>query len=322
MECKNTLTKIIGNNPIVKINTLKGKNDKSAIYCKLEGFNPGGSIKDRTAIGLIRWAEEHKSLEKGGIIVEASSGNLGVALAMLSANMGYNFVCVVDPKASKQNILAMKAYGARVIVSTEKDKNGSYQIPRIKRAKMIATELNGIYLDQYSNGHLIDYHHTITGYEIYKNIVQSIPCINVLVGCVSTGSHLSGISLAIKEQIKYLKTIGVEPIGSVIFGGHPAPFLQNGTGLSFKPGNYIDEAIDVKKKVSDIDAFNMVRTLAKDEGILLGGSSGSAVHSAHEFIKESDDEQHILVICPDLGHKYLDTIYNDEWFHDKFSTVI
>jgi len=306
----NKVEQLIGNTPVFNFESLTTLCQRNSIFGKIEGFNIGGSIKDRTALGLLRWAEKERGLRPGMTIVESSSGNLGVALAMLCAKRGYTFKCVVDPKTPQHNVQAMKAFGAETILCTTTDSNGGYQIPRINLAKHLeTTDSNIVNLNQYENNAAVEYHCKETAAEI----IRQMGSVDILVGCVSTGSHLSGISMAIKNHNPKAITVAVEPVGSVIFGGMSKPFLQNGTGLSFTPRNYKASVIDEEMKVNDIDAFSMCRKIASTEGLLIGGSSGAALHAAIHLKRQFKSPQKVLVILPDSGQKYLNTIFDDSW---------
>ncbi|MDX1692456.1 MAG: cysteine synthase family protein [Ketobacteraceae bacterium] len=305
----------IGNTPIVKIHCLSDSKRNINVLGKLEGFNPGASIKDRTALQMVLSAEDSGVLQQGGTIVEATSGNLGIALAIICAVKKYKFICVADPKMPQNNIYAIEALGASVVISKKKDSSGSYQRPRIELARRLATELpNAVNLDQYGNESAFQAHYQITGREIFSQLAGNL---DVIVANVSTGSHLSGIARYLKEMDENIKAVAVEPEGSVIFGGLSKPFLQNGTGLTFVPQNYRREYIDSEVKVSDKNAFNMIRRVASSEGIILGGSSGAALYAASKFAENLKDNSTILVMLPDFGFKYLNTLYNDNWISEN-----
>ena len=254
----------IGNTPLIRINSFL-QESPVCIYGKLESLNPGGSIKDRTAYGLIVQAEKEGILKDGGTIVESTSGNVGLALAMISAVKGYRFIAVLDPKTPRCNINLLMAYGADIEMVDKPDDDGGYQKPRIRRVKEIVGSIpNCVNLDQYNNGAARLAHYHTTGPEIFNDLEGKV---DVLVGAVSTGGHLCGTARYLKENIKGIVVMGVEPEGSVIFGGEYLPYKQNGTGLSFVPENYDPNVVDIELKVSDRDAFLMTRELAKRDGV-------------------------------------------------------
>ncbi len=306
-----TLSDLIGNTPLIRLNSLCDEKMEFQVFGKLESINPGYSVKDRSARGLLEQAKLDYDLQPGATIIESTSGNMGHALAMLCAIHGYNFICVLDPKTPKSNVSLVKAFGGQVAMVETPDASGSYQKKRFETAKRIARELpNCVNLDQYNNPAAIEAHYRTTGPEILE---QTGGRIDVLIGSASTGSHLSGTAKFLKEKQPDLKVIGVEPVGSVVFGGIYKPFLQNGIGLSFKPGNIQTQYIDEVHRVSDIDAFRMCRRLARNDGLLLGGSSGSVAHVAAMYRKCATGPCNVVVILPDGGLKYLETIYDDQW---------
>jgi 2,3-diaminopropionate biosynthesis protein SbnA len=302
---------LIGNTPLLRLSSLSDASCGVNVYGKLEGFNPGSSVKDRSARQLLAQAKLDYKLAPGWTIVESTSGNMGHALAMLCAINGYRFICVLDPKAPKSNIKLVKAFGGEVELVSTPDETGSFQKRRIEVAKAIARQTpNCVNLDQYNNPAAIEAHFLGTGPEIYA---QTGGKTDVLIGSASTGSHLSGTAKYLKARNPAIHVIGVEPVGSVVFGGEFRPFLQNGLGLSFTPGNiltcYVDEAI----RVGDRDAFAACRHLAKTDGLLLGGSSGAVLHAAREYMSRTEGPCNIVAVLPDSGLKYLDTIYDDQW---------
>ena len=263
-----SVDQLIGNTPLIRLNSISSLARRVNVYGKLEALNPGYSVKDRSALQLLEQAKRDHGLREGWTIVESTSGNMGHALAMLCAVNRYRFVCVLDPKTPKSNVRLVKAFGGEIKMVTKPDENGSFQRKRIAVAKAIARATpNCINLDQYNNPAAIDAHSRSTGPEIYQ---QTGGKIDVLIACASTGSHLSGVARYLKGRNRNIHVIGVEPIGSVVFGGDFKPFLQNGTGLSFTPGNILKPYIDEVVKVSDYDAFAACRSTARSEGLLLG----------------------------------------------------
>ena len=305
------LENLIGDTPLMRLRCL-GKEDAGVhVYGKLECFNPAGSVKDRSAYQLLLQARLDHNMEPGWTIVESSSGNMGHALAMLCAAYKLHFICVLDSKTPKSNIAVIRAYGGQIELVETPDETGNFQRTRIAVARRLARELpRCVNLDQYNNPAAIAAHFKTTGPEIYSELGGDV---DVLIGCASTGSHLSGTAKYMKSRKPGVHVIGVEPEGSVVFGGTYKPFLQNGTGLSFRPGNLLESYIDEIIKVSDHDAFATCRRLARTEGLLLGGSSGSVLHVAALIAHRMRRPCNIAVILPDNGMKYLDTIYDDQW---------
>jgi len=240
---------------------------------------------------------------------------------MICAVHGYKTLCVVDPKTPQANLKLYKILGAEIEMVVEKDENGGYQKARIKRTKEIArTRENCIDLDQYANPAAREIHYHTTGPEIFRQLEGRV---DVLVANASTGSHLCGTARYLKEQRLEILIIGVEPVGSVVFGGVPSSYLQNGTGLCFTPRNYDPTVVDREVKVSDQDAMFMVRRVARENGILLGGSSGAALFEAFSYAKTCQGPTNIVVIFPDAGANYMETIYDDLWMaeHGLFVAI-
>lgn len=307
----NSVDQLIGETPLIRIDSLSNAVRGINVFGKLESFNPGYSVKDRSARQLIEQAKLDHGLQPGATIVESSSGNMGHALAMLCAVHRFKFICVLDPKTPASNISLIRAYGGDVVIVDTPDEQGSYQKRRIETARRLALERpNCINLDQYNNPAALDAHFLTTGPEI---LAQTEGRIDVLIGAASTGSHLSGIAKCMKMYAPHVHVIGVEPVGSVVFGGTYKPFLQNGTGLSFRPGNILVHYIDEVVRVSDRDAFHACRQLARADGLLLGGSSGSVASAARSYLERVDGPCNVVIVLPDGGLKYLDTIYDDQW---------
>lgn len=307
----NNIVELIGNTPLLQFGSLSDPALGIEVFGKMECRNPGGSVKDRSALELLRRAQREHGLQPGWSIVESTSGNMGHALAMLCAIFRYRFICVLDPKTPRANVNVVRAFGGEVEMVEKPDERGSYQQRRIEVAKAIAArEPNCINLDQYNNPAAIDAHYHSTGAEIYHQLGGHV---DVLIGTASTGSHLSGVARHLKQRNPGVHVVGVEPEGSVVFGGEYKPFLQNGTGLSFRPGNIREELVDEVIKVSDHDAFVECRRTAAREGLLLGGSAGSVVAAARRVLRARRGGARVVLVLPDGGLKYLDSVYDDQW---------
>ncbi|WP_256979791.1 PLP-dependent cysteine synthase family protein [Burkholderia sp. AU16741] len=310
----NSLVELIGDTPLLYLKSLSNEHRRIRVYGKLECYNPGNSVKDRSALQLLRQAERDHGLKPGWSIVESTSGNMGHALAMLCATRGYRFICVLDPKTPKTNANLVRAFGGEVEMVEHPDETGSYQRKRIAVAKAIAASVpNCVNLDQYNNPAAIDAHYYSTGPEIVAQLADRLDAVIV---SASTGSHLSGIARYVKERDPATRVIGVEPDGSVVFGGTYRPHLQNGAGLSFQPGNILIHLVDETMRIVDRDAFVGCRRLALDEGLLLGGSSGAIAQAARRYVATLQGPANIVLVLPDSGTKYLDTIYDDQWLVD------
>ena len=298
-----SISELIGNTPLVE---LRGFNKKhgTCLFGKVEFFNIGGSIKDRTALGLIKHSITTGQLKPGMTAVESTSGNLGISLALLSKEYNFKLICIVDPKIPTETLLFYEAYGVQVEFIEGPDADGGFQKARIARAREIAAQdKNCVNLDQYSNSAARDIHYETTGFEIVSQMEGKL---GAVVANVSTGSHLSGIARYVKQCDPDIRTVAVEPEGSVIFGGEFHPYQQNGSGLSFTPENYDRQYIDEEVKVADEDAVQTVRKLVETDGLLVGVSSGAALHAARDFSRRPENrDRRCVVIFPDSGVKYL-----------------
>jgi len=299
------ITKIIGETPIVRINGME-HGGEGVLYGKLECMNPFYSVKDRTALYLIRAAERDGTLRPGDRLVASTSGNLGHSLAAICAILGYRLTCIVDSKMPPVNMAILRAFGADFEYVDTPDASGNLQRPRIARAMELGEREGCVNLDQYFDPNTARAHYESTGPEIFQAIGEEL---HVLVGCVGTGGHLCGTSRYLKERLPNLVTIAVEPVGSVIFGGCYKPTKQNGVGLSFTPGNYDPAVVDHEVKCSDELAFSTIRQIARTDGLLLGGSSGGVLAMAAKYAGEATRRQNILCLLPDGGLKYVESLY-------------
>ncbi|MFA4833683.1 MAG: cysteine synthase [Patescibacteria group bacterium] len=305
----------IGNTPLVKINKLN-PNPKVLMAVKLEFFNPGGSIKDRIGSYLVAKAEKEGKLKRGGTIVEGTSGNTGVGLAMVAAIKGYKTIFTMPDKMSEEKINLLRAYGAKVIVTptaVSPDDPRSYY----KVSDKLAGRPGSYKPDQYNNQANPEAHYRTTGPEIWK---QTKGKITHLVAGMGTGGTISGIAKYLKEKNPKIKIIGVDPVGSIFYkyyktGKIPKflkPYKVEGVGEDFLPKTMNFSVVDEIIIVSDKDSFMTARALSKKEGILSGGSSGMALFAAKKVAKKLKRGL-IVVILPDSGKNYLSKIFNDEW---------
>lgn len=306
---------VIGNTPIVKLNKV-GNHVSSEIYVKLEYLNPGGSIKDRMGVYLCQKALERGDLKPGGTIVESTSGNTGVGIALFAAIHGYNCVFVMADKQSQEKIDNLKAYGAKVIVcptNVEPEDPRSYYSVAAKLGSLP----NSVFLDQYGNMDNGESHFEITGPEIYK---QTNGEFDTFLASVGTGGTISGCSRYLKSKMPNLKTVGVDCEGSILMHYHKTgeiceakSYVVEGIGEDFLPNNVLFDQIDDFVMVNDKESFLMTRELLTKEGIYAGGSCGSAVVGAIRYAESLDKPERILVILPDSGNRYASKIYNDNW---------
>jgi len=315
---KNIL-EVVGNTPLVKINKLN-PNPRVLLLVKLEFMNPGGSIKDRIGMALLEKAEKEGKLKKGGVIVEPTSGNTGVGLAMVAAIKGYKSVFVMPDKMSEEKRNLLRAYGAKVVVTptavSPEDPRSYYQV-----SDRLVKEIPGAYKpNQYENLANPEAHYKKTGPEIWE---QTEGKITHLVAGMGTGGTITGIARFLKEKNPKIKVIGVDPVGSVYLeyfktGKIPKLFKTyktEGVGEDFLPKTIDFSLIDDVVQVADKDAFATARSLASLEGILAGGSSGLALYGARKVVKKIDKGM-VVVILPDSGKNYLSKIYNDDWMRD------
>ena len=301
----------IGNTPLVKLQRIVPRNLRTGIYAKLELCNPGGSVKDRCALSMILDAEKEGRLIPGlSTIVEASSGNTGIGLALISAARGYKLVITIPEKMSIEKKNLLKAYGAEVIVTP----NGSHSDPNsyIEVAKRISKERpNALFLDQCNNQANARAHFE-TGREIFRQMKGRK--ISAIVAGAGTGGTISGAGKELKKLNPNTRVIGVDPEGSVLSGGIDAPYKVEGIGYDFIPNTLWTDVVDEWIRVSDRISFEFARRLAREEGVLAGGSSGAAIYAALKVAERYDSEEdNVVVILPDTGERYLSTVYNDEW---------
>ncbi len=316
MEFKNNILETIGNTPLIKLNKVN-KGLKPQIFAKLESANPGGSVKDRIGYNMIVDAEQRGELKPGGTIIEATSGNTGIGLALTAAVKGYKSVFVVTEKVSSEKINYLKALGAEVIVVSnlvEPDDPEYY----VNVAKRIHAETpNSIFAYQYSNPSNPDMHYKTTGPEIWK---QTDGKITHFVSSIGTGGTISGTARFLKEKNPNVKVIGADPLGSIfkhyketgeLIKG--TPYLVEGIGQDCLPKNVHFQYIDKIINVSDKASFAAARRLTLEEGIFCGGSTGTILHVALEISKDLTENDIVVFIVCDTGERYLSKVHNIEW---------
>lgn len=289
---------LIGNTPIIKLN-LQGENDIADIYVKLEKYNIGGSVKDRAALGMIEAAEKEGLLKKGGTIVEPTSGNTGISLALIGRTKGYNVIITMPESVSVERRAILKALGAELIlIEAAKGMKGA-----IAEAERIVSENPGYFLpQQFKNKANPQKHYETTGEEIIKDFDS----LDAFVSGVGTAGTLSGAGKKLKEAFPNIKLIAVEPSNSpVLSGGEPGKHILQGLGAGFVPENYNSEIVDEIIQISDDKAVEFGKRAAKEAGLFLGISSGAAIAAAYEVAKKLGKGKKVLAISPDGGEKYL-----------------
>lgn len=309
MQFHDSMISLVGNTPLVKLNRVT-EGLQATVLAKVEYFNPGGSVKDRIAVRMIEAAEQSGALKPGGTIVEPTSGNTGVGLAIVAQQKGYKCIFVCPDKVSTDKINVMRAYGAEVVVcptAVDPDHPDSYY----NVSDRLAREPGAWKPDQYSNPNNPRSHYETTGPELWE---QTAGKITHFVAGVGTGGTISGTGRYLKEASDgRVKVIGADPEGSVYSGGSGRPYLVEGVGEDFWPTAYDATVTDEIIAVSDKDSFQMTRRLAKEEGLLVGGSCGMAVVAALKAAESLGPDDVVVVLLPDSGRGYISKIFNDEW---------
>ena len=293
----NGAIELIGRTPILKVTNMIDENSAD-VYVKLEKFNPGGSVKDRAALGMIEKAEEAGLLKKGSVIVEPTSGNTGIALAMIGRVKGYKVIIVMPETMSKERRDLIKAYVAELVLTEgNRGMKGA-----IEKATEMVNEHGYFMPQQFENIANPEKHYETTAQEIYEDIND----LNAFVAGVGTGGTITGIGKSLKEKISDIEIVAVEPSNSqVIAGKNPGPHKIQGIGAGFVPQNYKQEYVDKVVAVSDENAIKTAVDFAKNEGILVGISSGAAIYAAIEIAKKLGKGKKVLAIAPDGGEKYI-----------------
>ncbi len=318
------VTQAIGRTPIVRLSKVAA-HVRSSIYVKCEYLNPGGSMKDRIALNIIRDAERKGLLQPGGVIIEATSGNTGAGLAMVAALRGYQCIFVMPDKMSAEKVANLRSLGAKVVLCPTavdaEDPRSYYSVTK----RLVAETPNSFHANQYHNPANPEAHYLSTGPEIWE---QTSGEIEVFVAGMGTGGTISGCGKYFKEKNPNVKIVGVDPIGSIYYelkktGRITKPFSYSveGIGEDFVPSTMNLDIVDEIIRVDDKDCFLLTRALVQKEGILCGGSAGAAVMGAIRYAEQLDEQglppQNIVVLLPDSSQKYLSKIFDDNWMRDN-----
>jgi cystathionine beta-synthase len=314
------IVETIGRTPLVRLNKVS-RGLKPLILAKVESFNPGGSVKDRIGHAMIDAAEHEGKLKPGGTIIESTSGNTGLGLAMVAAIRGYKCICCIPDKMSQEKINLLKAYGADVHVAptaVPPDHPDSYY----EMAKRLAREIPGAFhANQYYNPENPHAHYLTTGPEIWE---QTGGQVDVFVGGIGTGGTISGVGKFLKEKNPAVRIVAADPAGSILCEyfctkkiGHARTYKTEGVGEDIIPGTVDFSGIDRIITTSDHEAYNWARRVSREEGILIGSSGGAAIAAALTVARGLDERQVIVVLLPDTGERYLSKVHSDEWMRDN-----
>lgn len=307
---RESVAQCVGRTPLVRLDRCFADADVE-VLAKLELMNPLGSVKDRPARHIIERGLADGWIRSTTHVIESTSGNLGIALATLCRLHGLRFIAVVDPKTTRSNLDMLRTLGAQIEMVDEPDDQGGYLKTRVRRAQELARDSeDGVWVNQYANNLNWQAHYEGTGAEI---MAQADGPIDVLVAAVSTTGTIMGISRRLREQHPELRVVAVDAVGSVIFGGQPGPRELPGFGSSRVPELLCADEIDEVISVDDAESAHGCRRLAREEGIVAGGSSGAVVAAIDRLAEDLPSGSRIVTVLPDRGDRYLDLVFDDAW---------
>jgi cystathionine beta-synthase len=311
----------LGNTPLVRLHTVT-RGVSANMLAKVEFFNPGGSVKDRIGLAIIEDYERRGLLKPGGTIIESTSGNTGVGLAIAAAIKGYKTIFVMPDKQSMDKVQLLRAFGARVVITPTavepEDPRSYYSVAK----RLVEETPNSVLANQYHNPVNPQVHYESTGPELWE---QTAGKIDVFVAGMGTGGTITGVGRYLKEQNPNVKIVGVDPVGSILYdvfhkgkGGEAFGYRIEGIGEDFVPSIYDWTVVDDVVQVEDRESLIMARRLVREEGIFAGGSSGSALMGAIRYAKKEKlgPEKNVVVLLPDSGSRYLSKVFNDDWMRE------
>ena len=317
MRIAASVTDLIGGTPLVRLHRVTD-GIAATVLAKVEYFNPGGSSKDRIARNIIDAAERDGLLQPGGTIVEPTSGNTGVGLALVAIERGYRMVFVVPDKFAGEKVAVLRAYGAEIVV-TRSDVPPEHPESYYSVSDRLVEEIPGAYKpNQFANQNGPRSHYESTGPEIWRDTDGGV---THFVAGVGTGGTISGTGRYLKEVSRgAVRVIGVDPEGSIYAGGQLHSYLVEGVGEDFYPATFDGTVVDAFEQVGDAESFELTRRLAREEGLLVGGSSGMAVAGALRVARELPADAVVVVVLPDSGRGYLGKIFDDDWLESNGMT--